>query len=226
MPSPSPRRRRAAPTPAPAPSGGPRQAVLDAARVLFVREGLDGLTVRRIAERAGLTTMAVYTHWQGRDGLLGALYDEGVATLAAAQARALSALPPEATPVERVQALCRAFRETAHGVPHHYALMLGGTSHAFHPPAESAARALATLATLEEAVAAALVQALGTSDAARHAATIARQLFAFCHGWVALEQARMLGSQAYGETSSGIAPGAPPDAYTTAIAALLRVPAA
>lgn len=39
-----------------------REAVLDAALVVADGEGLDGLTMRAVAERLGVTTMALYRH--------------------------------------------------------------------------------------------------------------------------------------------------------------------
>ncbi len=55
-----------------------------AARRLLNREGADAVTMRRVAEAVGITPMAVYRHYAGRDGLLNALADQGFAELASA----------------------------------------------------------------------------------------------------------------------------------------------
>jgi AcrR family transcriptional regulator len=94
---------------------------LDAARAILVCEGLPGLSVRRVADKAGCTTMAVYTQFAGKSGIVVALYDEGFERLAQAQA----AVPTGLAPPDRICALCHAYRVTAHRFPHHYALMLG-----------------------------------------------------------------------------------------------------
>ena len=53
-----------------------RQAVLDAAAVVFVRAGYDGATVQEIAEEAGRTTGAIYTHFATKADLFRALLDQ------------------------------------------------------------------------------------------------------------------------------------------------------
>jgi len=47
-----------------------RQAILDAARELFVTEGVDATTMRAIAERIGYTPTAIYHHFKDKDTLL------------------------------------------------------------------------------------------------------------------------------------------------------------
>ena len=158
-----------------------RDAVLAVAQRRFLAHGYDGLAVRAIADEAGCTTMAVYTHFGGKDGLTQTFFDEGFARLAAAQ----RAVPADLPPRERVTALCHAYRRLAHDFPHHYDLMLGAQSARFTPAPESRARALATITYLAEAVA-----PLQPSDAAPTSAEDhAHAIIAFCHGWVTLERA-------------------------------------
>lgn len=159
----------------------PTTALLNAAREIFVAEGVKGLSVRRVAQHAGCTTMAVYSRLGGKDGLLGALFDEGFERLADAQGK----VGPELPPVARVLGLCRAYRATAQAFPHHYALMLGAFSGEHRPSPESSERAMSTLRTLTQAVSAALLPG-GVTD--RRSEEVALRLFAFCHGWVSLEQ--------------------------------------
>ena len=159
--------------------------LLDSARDIFLAEGVKGLSVRRVAQQAGCTTMAVYSRFGGKEGLLGALFDEGFTRLADAQARVDAAL----TPAARVLALCRAYRDTAQAYPHHYALMLGAFSGEHTPSPNSSARAMATLQTLTAAVSAALsAQTAGDQRGGQRSEAVAHQLFAFCHGWVSLER--------------------------------------
>lgn len=158
-----------------------RDAVLAVAQRRFLAHGYDGLAVRAIADEAGCTTMAVYTHFGGKDGLTQTFFDEGFARLAAAQ----RAVPADLPPRERVMALCHAYRRLAHDFPHHYDLMLGAQSARFSPAPESRARALATIAYLADAVA-----PLQPGDAApMNAEDHAHVIIAFCHGWVTLERA-------------------------------------
>lgn len=164
----------------------PAASLLDAAREIFIDEGVKGLSVRRVAERAGCTTMTVYSRYGGKEGLLGALFDEGFDRLAQAQA----AVKHKLTGSQRVVALCRAYRVTALQYPHHYALMLGGFSGEHTPTPQSSAKAMTTLQTLTEAVAATLPASAGHDN---RAAAVANGLFAFCHGWISLERLGFFG---------------------------------
>ncbi len=178
--------------------------LLEATRKLFGREGIKGISVRRIAEIAGCTTMVVYTQFGGKDGILGALFDEGFERLAQAQSK----VPYDTDPKERVVRLCQAFRETAHRFPHHYALMLGGRSGAFTPSPESTAKALSTLQTLVDAVTALRAQKKSrrSKRAEQASATLAAHaLFSFCHGWVMLEEAGLVGVDPKRDTQYEIA---------------------
>jgi len=53
-----------------------------AARRLLDREGMEAVTMRRVAEAVGITPMAVYRHYPNRAGLLNALAEEGFSELA------------------------------------------------------------------------------------------------------------------------------------------------
>lgn len=59
------------------PASGPRgaQRVLDAAVAVLVRDGLDGLSVRRVASEAGVSIGAVQHHYATKDALLMAAAD-------------------------------------------------------------------------------------------------------------------------------------------------------
>jgi AcrR family transcriptional regulator len=169
-----------------APSTDPGTRLLDAARDIFVREGVKGLSVRRVAESAGVTTMAVYSRFKGKDGILTALFDEGFNMLSRAQMAVDPALQNDA----RLLALCHAYRTTAHAYPNHYALMLGHFSGELQPSVDSQAKAMATLECLIDAV-----KRMAVMKGMKRAvsAEIANRLFAFCHGWVSLERMGFLG---------------------------------
>jgi AcrR family transcriptional regulator len=169
------------------PPQDPAATLLSAAREIFVAEGVKGLSVRRVSERAGCTTMAVYSRFGGKEGLLAALFDEGFERLAEAQDQ--MAKTPAGAP--RVVKLCRAYRATAQEFPHHYALMLGQFSGEHTPSPASSAKAMATLHTLIDAVAATLP---ASAAGAQRATQVANRLFAFCHGWVSLERLGFFGS--------------------------------
>jgi AcrR family transcriptional regulator len=162
-------------------------ALLDAARDIFFDEGVKGLSVRRVAEKAGCTTMAVYSRFNGKEGILSALFDEGFEKLSLAQ----QAIDPKLENEERLLAFCHAYRDTAHQYPHHYALMMGDFSGTLQPSQDSQAKALATLESLTSAVAS-MPQITKKNRLA--SVEVANRLFAFCHGWVSLERMGFFGA--------------------------------
>jgi AcrR family transcriptional regulator len=50
-----------------------------AALLLFVDRGIDAVSVRDIAEAAGVRPSTLYVHWPSRDALIADLFDEGYA---------------------------------------------------------------------------------------------------------------------------------------------------
>ena len=46
-----------------------RQQIMDAARDILVREGYDGLSMRKVAERIDYSPTAIYLHFKDRDDL-------------------------------------------------------------------------------------------------------------------------------------------------------------
>lgn len=60
----------------PAPQSLTRRRILDAARDVVEHEGLDGLSMRKVATYAGSKVMSLYRHIEDKDDLLDALVDE------------------------------------------------------------------------------------------------------------------------------------------------------
>ena len=53
--------------------------IFAAARALFDQNGVDGVSMRRIADKVGITPMAIYKHYPDKDALLNALMLDGFA---------------------------------------------------------------------------------------------------------------------------------------------------
>ena len=51
--------------------------IATAARRLLDKEGAEAVSMRRVAQAAGITAMAIYRHYPNRDALLNAVADEG-----------------------------------------------------------------------------------------------------------------------------------------------------
>jgi len=56
-----------------------RDRIFEAAKAVVAEEGLAGLTIRKVAQRAGMSAMALYRHFADKDALLNALMDDGFA---------------------------------------------------------------------------------------------------------------------------------------------------
>jgi AcrR family transcriptional regulator len=80
-----------------------RDAVIDAARVIVERDGIDALTMRSVARELGSSAMAIYRHVRDKDELLVLLLDR----LAAELPRPRFSRDPR----RRVQQACRFMRD-------------------------------------------------------------------------------------------------------------------
>src|SRR5579859_7478900 len=67
------------------------QAILSAARLLLDEGGAEAVSMRKVADKVGVTAMAIYRHFPDREALLNALANQGFAELSKAQ---LSGIPP------------------------------------------------------------------------------------------------------------------------------------
>lgn len=76
-----------------------RSEILVCARDLFLEEGLRGLTMRKVAERAGITPMAIYRHLEDKEDLLTQVTAEGFTIFGQYLYRALE---NGETPLERL----------------------------------------------------------------------------------------------------------------------------
>jgi AcrR family transcriptional regulator len=105
--------------------------------------GAAELTVRRVAEAAGSSTMGIYTRFGGRSGMLEAVYRRGFELLR----DALTGIPA-GPPLARIVSLGRAYRRFALANPPLYALLFERPLADFDPSPELRAEALAMNFTL------------------------------------------------------------------------------
>ena len=87
-----------------------------AAHDLFLREGLDGFSMRRIADIVGVSAPAIYRHYKNKDELLNEVITAGLRTLEGYLQPALQA----ETPLERLQQLVERFLDFALEQPQTY----------------------------------------------------------------------------------------------------------
>lgn len=64
--------------------GQVRKAILDAASAVFLEVGLQALSMRKVAERAGYTATTIYRYFTNKDDLVFAMVSEGLTAFTAA----------------------------------------------------------------------------------------------------------------------------------------------
>lgn len=106
-----------------------RARILQAASELFLDGGMAALSVRAIAKRAGLSTIGIYSHFEGKQGILDALYIEGFERVADAMDVARDNLSPR----ERVLASAQAYLAVADEYRAHYRLIFGEVDEGYQP---------------------------------------------------------------------------------------------
>jgi AcrR family transcriptional regulator len=77
-----------------------------AASQLICKEGVAGLSTRKLGERLGVEAMSIYHHFPSKGHLLDALVDEAIASI--------EWPPADLPPLEQVRGLAHAFRAMAH----------------------------------------------------------------------------------------------------------------
>ena len=96
-----------------------RTRILDAARELFASEGVESVTMRRIAERIEYSPTAIYFHVRDKDALLAELCDCDFR----AMAEQFASIATLADPLERLRATGHAYLEFGVNNPSHYRVM-------------------------------------------------------------------------------------------------------
>ena len=138
--------------------------IFAAARALFDQNGVDGVSMRRIADKVGITPMAIYKHYPDKDALLNALMLDG---FAAWEARVEKIREPE--PLGWLQVMGEAFLDFALGEPRRYeaAFLLKASAARRYPGDFEAGRSPVVskmMARIEEARAQGLVADIPTID--------------------------------------------------------------
>jgi AcrR family transcriptional regulator len=94
-----------------------RQEILDAARDLFVREGFENVSMRKIAEKIEYSPTTIYLYFHDKGDLLDCLCEETFSRLVRRQ----NALEQSVSdPVERLERGLRAYIEFGLKHPNHY----------------------------------------------------------------------------------------------------------
>jgi AcrR family transcriptional regulator len=155
------------------------RVLLDAAHRLLEEEGIDAVTVRRVAAEAGVAPMGLYHRFGGKDGLLEALFADGFAALTDALQDRLAG-----DPLSELRASCAQYRRFALANPALYAVMFDRVAPGFTPGPATLQLCTRAFGVIADGVRRA--QAIG---AIRNGdpTDLAQQIWATCHGATSLE---------------------------------------
>jgi len=155
-----------------------RTRILNAASELFLQGGINALSVRAISAKAGLSTIGIYSHFQGKQGILDALYIEGFSLVSDAMEVAVSGT------VTRDNVLAAAAGYLSVGEQHeaHYRLIFGESDAGYQPSPEAVAASEAAFNKLVDLAGAYLGDAASTAQQRR----MALDIWAIVHGYVSI----------------------------------------
>jgi AcrR family transcriptional regulator len=108
-----------------------RDKILDAARELFVTEGYDGVSMRRVAEKIEYSPTAIYVYFADKQELFHELCQQDYARLA----DVFQSSQMSSDPIERLRQIGGTYTEFGVRYPNHYRFMFM-TPHPPHPPDE------------------------------------------------------------------------------------------
>src|SRR5262245_32264824 len=98
-----------------------RRAILDAARELFVAEGFQNVSIRKIAERIEYSPAAIYGYFPSKDDIFFALAEEGFRLLC--DRGAAPGAPDQPPTLERIRGFFVRLYEFSRDHPQYFALM-------------------------------------------------------------------------------------------------------
>ena len=138
-----------------------RQKILEAASTLFLKGGTHALSVRAIAEGASMSTIGIYSHFKGKQGILDALYIEGFTLVDEMMKQSEGN-----TPADRLLNACEHVLQFSEAHAAHYNLIFG------------------SFITLTKVVSAIIKKEIAVEERQ----DIAMQIWALCHGYISLNQ--------------------------------------
>jgi AcrR family transcriptional regulator len=155
--------------------------LIEAAHGVLEKQGPGALTVRAIADHAGISTMAVYSRFGGKGNILEALYRRGFRLLRSE----LEKVPPSSSSVHDITELAFAYRRFALDNPGLYGFMFERPLPGFDPTLESREEGLAgTFAVLVDRVGAFIEESMGGEG---DRAIVSYLIWSALHGELSLE---------------------------------------
>jgi AcrR family transcriptional regulator len=163
-----------------------RRKILDTARELFVNEGYEAVTMRKIAQKIEYSPTAIYLHFKDKEALFQELCNHDFLRLA----QAFNQISEIKDPIDQIRRVGRAYLDFSLEYPNHYRLMFM-TPHPI-PPDQTLSKgnpeedAYAFLKTTVEAA----IKAGRFRPEVKDAELIAQTLWAGVHGVASLQIAK------------------------------------
>lgn len=123
-----------------------KQKILEAASELFLEGGAKAMSVRAIAAKAGVSTIGIYSHFKGKQGILDALFIEATEMVSAA----MDAGNGAPTAKTGMMANAEAYLKMAEKHYAHYRLFFGESDPDYTPSEEAQELAQAAFMKLRE----------------------------------------------------------------------------
>ena len=155
-----------------------RTKILNAASALFLEGGGDALSVRAISKRAGLSTIGIYSHFQGKQGILDALYIEGFNLVR----EAMDVIPEGKARKEQVLEACLGYLNVGEKYEAHYRLIFGESDAGYQPSSEAIAARDSAFAKLVRVAGSYLSEDASATERRQ----IALDIWAVVHGYVSI----------------------------------------
>lgn len=166
-----------------------RETILEAARELFIQEGYEGVSMRKIADKIEYSPTAIYGYFADKDELFREICHCDFAKLA----QSVSGLAKVPDPVERLRRIGHAYIEFGLKNPNHYRMMFMTP----HPPILESELALAGKGNPEEdayellrATVSEALHAGAFRDELKDADLVSQTLWAGVHGVISLHIAK------------------------------------
>lgn len=156
-----------------------RQKILDAASALFLKGGINALSVRAITKGAGMSTIGIYSHFKGKQGILDALYIEATELIE----REILAADGN-TPAEKVINGCERILSFSETHVAHYQLIFSSNLKGYTPCEDAIEASEKAFSTFTNLITALIKKELSTDDKQ----SVAMQLWALSHGYITLSQ--------------------------------------
>jgi len=156
-----------------------KNTILQAATELFLEGGSSALSVRAISKRAGVSTIGIYSHFKGKQGILDELYIEGFEKVFSS----MDIIDTTAPAREVILNGVKGYLAIADQYEAHYRLIFGESDAGYSPSEE--ARTMSEKAFKKLVDISSLILPKDTTLSKKQ--RIALEIWAFVHGYVSLK---------------------------------------